>query len=71
MSARKKDGSTVLHLASLNGHVNLRWMLIERGADAPHQQLTMPTTDDADYRPQRPRGSGGGGDDASDNNDNH
>ena len=71
MSARKKDRSLVLHLASLNGHVNLGQMLIEHGTNVPHQQLTMLTTNDADYRPQWPRRSGGSSDDTSDNNNNH
>jgi ankyrin repeat protein len=33
VSVQNEDGSTALHLASRNGHVDLGRMLIERGAD--------------------------------------
>ena len=38
VSAQKKDGSTALHLASHNGHVDLARVLVERCANVSAQR---------------------------------
>lgn len=38
---RTKDGSTLMHIASLNGHADCAAMLFKKGAQNKHKNLTI------------------------------